>query len=152
MGPDSPLMPYPLIVLMLLLGEGNQAVVPRAPMAPEVTVTRPAEARAPGQDIAWPEQLQPLARLEGPALIAAHAALQRLLEGLPKEYAGSCSHSAKAMEILVGQQGGLYFVQINQRVEQCGGFAPGFTLSPDWLELYAVSPEGAVLARYPHQP
>ncbi|KFA92234.1 hypothetical protein Q664_16680 [Archangium violaceum Cb vi76] len=90
--------------------------------------------------------------MDGPAVLAAHAALQRLLSSFPKEYAETCSHSAKAMEVLVGEEGGLYFVQINQRVEKCGGFAPGFNLTLDWFELYAVSPDGKVLARYPYHP
>ncbi|WP_240360098.1 hypothetical protein [Pyxidicoccus caerfyrddinensis] len=96
--------------------------------------------------------MRPLATLDGPAVLAAHAALQQLLSSFPKESAGTCSHSAKAMEVVVGQEGGLYFVRINQRVEKCGGFAPGFNLTLDWFELYAVSPEGQVLARYPFQP
>jgi hypothetical protein len=102
--------------------------------------------------IEWPHELHPLATLDGPAVLAAHAALQQLLAHFPKEYAKACSHSAKAMELLVGEYKGLYFVQINQRVEKCGNFAPGFTLTPDWFELYAVSPDGKVLARYPYSP
>lgn len=102
--------------------------------------------------IEWPDEVHPLATLDGSAVLAAHAALQHLLARLPKELAGTCSHSAKAMEVIVGQEGGTYFVRINQRVEKCGGFAPGFNLTLDWFELYAVSPEGKVLARYPHQP
>ncbi|PTL85345.1 hypothetical protein DAT35_01075 [Vitiosangium sp. GDMCC 1.1324] len=90
--------------------------------------------------------------MDGPAVLAAHAALQQLLASFPKEYARTCSHSAKAMEVLVGEQGGIYFVQINQRVEKCGGYAPGFNLTFDWFELYAVSPDGKVLARYPYFP
>ncbi|MFP2930285.1 hypothetical protein ACLESO_34835 [Pyxidicoccus sp. 3LG] len=102
--------------------------------------------------IEWPDELRPLATLDGPAVLAANAALQQLLASLPKEHAKSCAHSAKAMEVIVGEQGGLYFVQINQRVEKCGRFAPGFNLTLDWFELYAVSPDGKVLARYPHAP
>ncbi|HSP80273.1 MAG TPA: hypothetical protein VLQ93_17200 [Myxococcaceae bacterium] len=104
------------------------------------------------EGIRWPDELRPLATLDGPAVLAAHAALQRLLASFPKEYAEDCSHSAKAMEVLVGQEGGLYFVEIRQRVEKCGGFAPGFNLTLDWFELYAVSPDGKVLARYPYHP
>ncbi|WP_244224419.1 hypothetical protein [Corallococcus sicarius] len=96
--------------------------------------------------------MRPLATLDGPAILAAHAALQRLLASFPKEYAKDCSYSAKAMEVVVGQHGGLYFVEINRRVEKCGWAAPGFNPSPHWFELYAVSPEGKVLARYPYHP
>jgi hypothetical protein len=71
---------------------------------------------------------------------------------LPKEYAGTCSYSANALEVIIGEEGGLYFVRINQRADKCGRFAPGTNLSLDWFELYAVSPDGKVLARYPYYP
>ncbi|RKH54083.1 hypothetical protein D7X55_21250 [Corallococcus sp. AB049A] len=90
--------------------------------------------------------------MDGPAVLAAHAALQRLLAGFPKEYAKDCSYTAKAMEVSVAQHGGLYFVEIKRRVEKCGWATPGFNPSAHWYELYAVSPEGKVLARYPYQP
>ncbi|MCE9666811.1 hypothetical protein LY474_03200 [Myxococcus stipitatus] len=102
--------------------------------------------------IDWPEDLRPLATLEGSALLAAHAALQALLESFPKEYASDCSYSAKAMDVAVGQSSGLYFVEITRRLERCGWASPGFNPSPHWFELYAVTPEGKVLARYPYHP
>jgi hypothetical protein len=112
--------------------------------------------RAPGTrlvaGIEWPEELRPLATLDGPAVVAANAALQHLLASFPKESARSCSHSARAMEVVVGEHAGLYLVQIHQRVEKCGRFAPGFNLTLDGFELYAVSPDGKVLARYPYTP
>ncbi|RYZ36308.1 MAG: hypothetical protein EOO71_32290 [Myxococcaceae bacterium] len=90
--------------------------------------------------------------MDGPAILAAHAALQKLLASFPKEAASDCSYSAKAMEVSVAQHQGLYFVEINRRLEKCGWAAPGFNPSPHWFELYAVSPEGKVLARYPYHP
>ncbi|MBZ4421980.1 hypothetical protein K8638_36640 [Myxococcus sp. RHST-1-4] len=90
--------------------------------------------------------------MDGPAILAAHAALQRVMAKVPKEFAGDCSYSAKAMEVTVGQKGGLYFVEINRRVDKCGWAVPGFNPSPHWFELYAVSPDGKVLARYPYNP
>ncbi|MBZ4415901.1 hypothetical protein K8638_05310 [Myxococcus sp. RHST-1-4] len=90
--------------------------------------------------------------MDGPAIIAAHAALQRVLAGLPKEYAGTCSYSAKAMEVVVGQDSGLYFVRIHRRPDRCGRIAPGVNATLDWLELYAVTAEGKVLARFPYHP
>ena len=104
------------------------------------------------EGVEWPEEMRPLATLDGPAVVAAHAALQRLLERFQREGVKTCAYSAKAMEVMVGEHKGVYFVQIHQRVERCGKFAPGFILVPDWFELYAVSPEGKVLARYPHAP
>jgi hypothetical protein len=68
--------------------------------------------------IEWPDDVRPLATLDGPAVLAAHAALQHLLARFPKEYAGDCSYSAKALEVTVGQEGGLYFVEINRRVDK----------------------------------
>jgi hypothetical protein len=103
--------------------------------------------------IQWPEELHPLATLDGPAVLAAHAALQQLLARLAKEYQGNCSHSAKAMDVTVSKEGELYFVRIDQRMDRCGwAVPPGFSALTDWYELYAVSPEGKVLARYPYTP
>ncbi|WP_253908771.1 hypothetical protein [Corallococcus exiguus] len=111
-------------------------------------------ARAPlvAEGIEWPDELRPLATLDGPAVLAAHAALQRLLAGFPKEYAKDCSYTAKAMEVSVAQHGGLYFVEIKRNVAKCGWAAPGFNPSAHWYELYAVSADGKVLARYPYHP
>jgi hypothetical protein len=159
-------------VLLALWVEASQAQpsapVPRegrVPKASRATRLDPAEAallplsplhvaglEGGPEGIAWPEQLRPLATLEGPALLAAHAALQRLLESFPKEYERDCAYSARAMEVSVGQEGGLYFVEIHRRLERCGWAAPGFEPSLHWFELYAVSPEGKVLARYPYTP
>jgi hypothetical protein len=105
------------------------------------------------ESIRWPEDLRPLATLDGPAVPAAHAALQHLLARLAKEGAMGCGSSAKAMEVLVGQEGGLYFVRIDQRMDRCGWrVPPGFSTQTDWFELYAVSLEGQVLARAPFAP
>ncbi|RKH47746.1 hypothetical protein D7Y23_21405 [Corallococcus sp. AB050B] len=89
--------------------------------------------------------------MDGPAVLAAHAALQRRLSLYPKEYAKSCAFSAKGMEVIVGEERGIYFVRINPRPDKCG-WAPGSVLAYDEFELYAVSPEGRVLARYPYMP
>jgi len=106
---------------------------------------------APADSIRWPKDLRPLATLDGPAVLAAHAALQQVLSRSPKEYAGTCEYSAKGMEVVVGEEGGLYFVRINRRADKCG-WNKGANLGFDWLELYAVSPDGRVLARYPYMP
>ncbi len=67
-----------------------------------------------------------------------------------KEYAGSCAYSPKAMDVIVGEGGGMYIVRINRRVDRCGSVDASFNAAIDWLELYAVSPDGRVLARYPY--
>jgi len=104
------------------------------------------------ESICWPREVQPVAKLDGSAVVAANAALQKLLARFPKEETRTCEYSPKAMEVVVGQAGGLYFVRINHRVEKCGWAAPGFHLETDWFELYAVSPDGRVLERYPYHP
>ncbi len=45
--------------------------------------------------------------------------------------------------------GGMYIVRINRRVDRCGWADPSFNDAYE-PELYAVSPDGQVLARYPH--
>lgn len=128
---------------------GTIAAQPGIPGVDAGTVARPPII---AEGIRWPDEVRPLATLDGPAVLAAHAAMQHVLARFPKEYAGICSYSAKALEVIVGEEGGLYFVRINQRVDKCGRFAPGVNLSLDWFELYAVSPDGKVLARYPYHP
>lgn len=100
--------------------------------------------------IRWPKDLQPLARLDGPAVLAAHAALLHVLSRFPKKYSKSCIYSARALDVVVGQEGGLYFVQIFRRADRCGW--PDADFEFDWFELYAVSPDGRVLVRYPYMP
>jgi hypothetical protein len=99
----------------------------------------------------WPEQVRTLSTLDGPAVIAANAALQHLLARLAKQgLSGSCGYSAKAMEVVVGEGDGLYIVLINQRMDKCGWVVPpGFSTDTDWFEQYAVSLEGKILAHYP---
>ncbi|MCP3142949.1 hypothetical protein LXT23_37085 [Pyxidicoccus sp. QH1ED-7-1] len=153
-----------MLLFMTLLLDGGVApsqparagadggTVPSRPSAPVPDGGTPRSATILAEGIEWPAEFRPLATLDGPAVIAAHAALQRLLASLPKEYAGDCSYSAKAMEVSVGLERGLYFVEIQRRVDRCGWATPGFQPSPHWYELYAVSPDGKVLARYPYRP
>lgn len=131
--------------------EDAGAVAPRPPVQEQDAGPASAQSISAG-GIHWPDDVRPLATLDGAAVLAAQAALQRVLARVPKEYAGTCSWSPKAMEVIVGQEGELYFVRINRRVDKCGHYAPGSHVSLDWFELYAVSPEGQVLARYPYSP
>jgi hypothetical protein len=107
-----------------------------------------------GKEIHWPERATPIVLLEGSAVVAANAALQHLVASFAKERPNACTLSAKAMDVMVSEQGGLYFVQIYQRVDRCGfrPLHPYASMWNDWFELYAVSPEGKVLARYPYCP
>ncbi|WP_227027525.1 hypothetical protein [Corallococcus soli] len=122
------------------------------PAAPADAGT-PFAASAPESPIPWPKQdLTPLATLEGPAIQAAHAALEEALKRFPKESTGQCAFSAKSLEAVIGQEAGWYFVRVNRRVDRCPGFGPGVTgLETDWFELFAVSPGGAI-ERYPYHP
>ncbi|MFP2923967.1 hypothetical protein ACLESO_01875 [Pyxidicoccus sp. 3LG] len=152
------------LLLMTLLTDGGTApsqpggsgadggTVPSRPFTSVTDSGTPTRAPILAEGIEWPDEFRPLATLDGPAVIAAHAALQRLLASLPKEYASDCSYTAKAMEVSVGFERGMYFVEIQRRVDRCGWAVPGFQPSPHWYELYAVSPDGKVLARYPYRP
>ena len=156
--------PYQFILLVSLMMDGgsgapqpNRSDQDAGPAATQSNFSRADAGGGAAQPsdvvgIRWPEDLRPLAVLDGPAVIAANAALQHLLVRLSKEYGATCPASAKAMEVFVGQEGGVYFVRIDQHVEKCSRAAPGFATETDWFELYAVSPEGKVLARYPNAP
>lgn len=155
---------YIILLASLLVDGGTAAPQPSSEPVDGGTVTplpipTPADAgtAAPqpntADSIHWPENLQPLATLDGPAVIAAHAALQHLLARFPKEDAGRCGYSPKGLEVIVGQEGDLYFVRIEQRMDKCGwAVPPGFSTETDWFELYAVSADGRVLARAPYAP
>ncbi len=133
-----------------LSGQDAGGAASTRPFTPDAGTSAPRPIPAGGSR--WPENLRPLATLDGPAVLAAHAALQHLLARLSREYGTACSASAKAMEVVVAEQGGLYFVRIDQHMEKCGWASPGFVTETDWFELYAVSPDGRVLARYPNAP
>ncbi|RKG66616.1 hypothetical protein D7V80_19120 [Corallococcus sp. CA054B] len=90
--------------------------------------------------------------MEGPAIQAAHAALEEALKRFPKEFTGQCAFSAQALEVVIGQEAGWFFARVNRRVDRCPGFGPGITgLEMDWFELYAISPDGRI-ERYPYYP
>jgi hypothetical protein len=105
------------------------------------------------ESIPWPEEgeeLQPLAMLEGAAVLAAHAALQHVLSRFPKKDARSCIYSARALDVVVWQKEGMYFVRVDRRADRCGWPRTHFEF--DWFELYAVSPDGRVFERFPYMP
>ncbi len=93
----------------------------------------------------------PLATLDGPAVLAAHAALQEAMKRFPKEYTTACAFSPRSLEFVIGHKSGWYFVRVNRRVDMCPGFGPRISPEFDWFELYAVSPNGRV-ERYPYYP
>jgi hypothetical protein len=73
------------------------------------------------------------------------------MKRFPKEYTKACTFSPRSLEVVIGYDTGWYFVRVNRRVDKCPGFGPGVNLEFDWLEMYAVSPDGRV-ERYPYHP
>ncbi len=141
--------PFCLAVLSALSVNGG--VDTSLPLVPLLDMGLSATSSASERRIHWPEALQPLATLEGPAVLAANVVLQHVLAGFPKQNAGTCEYSARALDVVVGQEGGLYFVRIDRRPDRCG-WAVGASLEFDGFELYAVSPDGRILERYPSMP
>lgn len=155
--------PHVILLSLLLLDGGTVASRPDAgadagSSAPQPSTPRPdagviASQPITPESIRWPESLPPLAVLDGPAVVAANAALQHVLSRLARDYGTDCAASAKAMQVIVGEQGGVYFVRIDQHMDRCGwGVPPGFSTEMDWFEMYAVSPDGRILARNPFRP
>jgi hypothetical protein len=94
--------------------------------------------------IRWPEEMRPLAILNGPAIAASNAAMQHLQARLKKKYGEACLAPLSAMQVLVGHEGELYFVQIEQHDENCVSATRDGYPGPDELVLYAVAPDGQV--------
>jgi hypothetical protein len=148
------------ILLISLLVDGGTTAPPPVSSPPDAGTPAPSPVAPDAgpvvhkptvvNGITWPEEVRTLATLDGRAIVAAHAAMQFLMARLAKEdprYAQSCDYSPKAMDVIVG--GGMYIVRINRRVDRCGRVDASFNAGIDWLELYAVSLDGQVLARYP---
>jgi hypothetical protein len=145
---------------------GVAAPRPSPPGADAGSVAPQPDTLTPGSDggavvpppvtadsIPWPkegEELQPLSVLEGPAVLAAHAALQHVLSRFPKKHTKSCIYSARALDVVVWQKEGLYFVRIDRRADRCRW--PNAEFEFDWFELYAVSPDGRIFERFPYMP
>ncbi|WP_254614011.1 MULTISPECIES: hypothetical protein [unclassified Myxococcus] len=152
----------PLLLLVSLLTDGGAA--PPTPDAgspdagvvrPQPTTTRDAglSPTATGErPIQWPEEIRPLATLDGPAVLAAHTALQEAMKRFPKQHTQQCAFSPRSLELRVGFEAGIYFVQVERRVDRCPGFGPGVTLEFDWFEVYAIAPDGRFLERAPYHP
>ena len=153
------LSPHHLILLVSLLADGGALPLPAGDAGTDAGTPSPRSLPAAvhtdagtATAIPWPEtELEPLGTLDGPAVLAAHAALQEVMKRFPKTSTKSCAFSPRALEFVVGYQSGWYFVRVNRRVEKCPEFGPGVTLEYDWFELYAVSPGGRV-ERYPYMP
>lgn len=157
------LNPHHLLLVVALMADGGTPPSQPVPGTDAGTATASPRGKTPDAGtvaakpadpsaIPWPEEeLTPLATLEGPAILAANAALQQVMKRFPKEDTRHCIYSPKSMELIIGYQAGWYFVRVNHRADQCPGFGPGFTAEFDWFELYAYSPDGR-LERYPYFP
>ncbi|MCE9673021.1 hypothetical protein LY474_34965 [Myxococcus stipitatus] len=142
------LKPLHLLLVTSLLADGGTP--PSKPAPP--TSSPDAGTTLPTPDaIRWPKDLRPLATLDGPAVLAAHAALQQVLSRFPKGRSTACEYSAQSLDVVVGLEDGVYFVRVDRRPDRCG-WPPGASLEFDWFELYAITPEGRVLARHPSMP
>ncbi|MFB1480416.1 hypothetical protein [Corallococcus sp. RDP092CA] len=58
---------------------------------------------------------------------------------------------AESLDVVVGLEEGVYFVRVDRRLDRCG-WPAGSQLELDRFELYAVSPEGKLLARRTFMP
>lgn len=94
--------------------------------------------------IRWPENLTSLAVLDGPALAVANVALRHVLA--QKVYPAECESSAEAFKATVGYQEPLYYVRIEARAERCNQVVPGVDPQPGWFRVYALFPDGRMLA------
>ncbi len=94
--------------------------------------------------IRWPENLAPLAVLDGPAIVVANTAVRHVLA--QKEYPAECEPSAESLKATVGYQEPLYYVRIDARPERCTRVVPGVEPQPGWFKVYAFVPNGGMIA------
>jgi hypothetical protein len=113
------LRPHHFILLVALLADGGIVTPQPTPAGPDAgpVLLQPRSA----ESIRWPNEERPVVVMDGPAVLAAHAALQDLLTRYAKDYPGACEYSATAMEVIVSKADGLYFVRIDHHVDRCGG-------------------------------
>jgi hypothetical protein len=103
----------------------------------------------PSTAIRWPENLTPLAVLDGPAIVVANIAVRHVLA--QKVYPAECEPSAESLKATVGYQEPLYYVRIDARAERCNRVVPGEEPQPGWFRVYAFLPNGGMLApNLPH--
>jgi len=111
-----------------------------------------APASAWKGEVTWPDEhsartvVEPM---EAGAALAAAGAIREVVRTnpFPNLFAG-CSSPEQGLDVSVfaGPTPGLYFVVVDQRFHRCGG-PSGRVL--DWWEVYAVTPQGVVVAKAP---
>jgi len=102
----------------------------------------------------WPDEGRLLTMLDGRAIVAAHAAVQDLLGRFALKgirFSERCDAKPKSMDVLIFEGEGMYIVRINPRMDRCEGADPSINAGLG-SAVYAVSPEGKILARVPSVP
>ncbi len=107
-------------------------------------------------EVAWPEDEQSFKTIASPmeagAALAAAGAIRELVRSNtdPGLFWG-CSSPEQGLDVAVftGPTPGLYYVALGQRFDRCGG-PRGRVL--DWYYVYAVTPQGEVVAEAPPPP
>lgn len=111
-----------------------------------------APAAAWKGEVTWPDEhsARTVAEsMEAGAALAAAGAIREVVRThpFPNLFAG-CSSPEQGLDVTVfaGPAPDLYFVVVDQRFHRCGG-PSGRVL--DWWEVYAVTPQGVVVAKAP---
>jgi hypothetical protein len=107
------------------------------------------------RDIQWPDEATastaiPLAEA-GAALAAAGALREVLLNNPHPHLFHGCVSPEQGLDVAVftSPAAGLYYVAVEQRFSRCGG--PNQRVL-DWWHVYAVTPQGDVVAKAPRHP
>jgi len=103
--------------------------------------------------VEWPrdyssERVSPF--MEAGAAIAAAAAIQELIKTNPHPHLfQGCASPEQGLDVAVskGPTPGLYYVMLEEHFDRCGG-GPRYRVL-DWWAVYAVTPQGEVVAEAP---
>jgi|SRR6218665_1271690 len=102
--------------------------------------------------VEWPndysgKNIAPL--MEAGAALAAAAAIREMIKTNPHPHLfQGCSSPEQGLEVAIynGPTSGLYYVMLEERFDRCGG--PRYRVL-DWWHVYAVTPQGEVVAAAP---
>ncbi|AFE07436.1 hypothetical protein COCOR_07270 [Corallococcus coralloides DSM 2259] len=106
-------------------------------------------------EVQWPDERSSASVLpftEAGAAVAAAGALREVIRTNPHpQLFHGCTSPEQGLDIAVftGPTTGLYYVAVEQRFSRCGG-PNGRVL--DWWQVYAVTPQGEVVAKAPRTP
>ncbi|GMU07053.1 hypothetical protein [Corallococcus caeni] len=106
-------------------------------------------------EVQWPDERSSSSVLpftEAGAAVAAAGALREVLRTNPHpQLFQGCASPEQGLDVAVfkGPTVGLYYVAVEQRFSRCGG-PNGRVL--DWWQVYAVTPQGEVVAKAPRTP